>query len=747
MMRNSMRLVLFLFIYAAHSVGVPLLAQHTKFKDLFPTFSTLSSEEIKTSLKEYIAEDLDHPSANFRLARIYETNYKMADPLTRFEYAIANAEQARLRYIKAKQVVDDREVDRNNEYYFPVFKTYDAKGKPLVTFPQVQQKMNNGYDSADLYIKKVPPIYKVFTSSVSHYDKAVKLFAGISSQFGSTEELVLLYDLVLDSRMGELKMHFDSTTYYLNEYSRLISEYPIRGYNQKYSIQPIKTFHLDGLQSRINFLTNNILLWDYATWVTEIKSKANKDIADLRLRIKQQEEKLNQSLQKAAAIGPGELFKPVILEKQLMFSLGNADRQSLVQHLFHYKAYKQEFLQERKQIQIDTISIARNAQIYTQLIYSNLKADTLLNEVKLSVSPLRIDKHKEFIESYYRGTSGIQTMLNDENALLKTDYKNHTSSIQSAINDLQKEYAGQEGKFIKAGSLSIPLFIVAGDSLPTDNALHTMRLLKNPDGSLYAGGVYRPDKKVNNLVVYISKVAADGRSEWLKSFNLKADSLSKDQFDNFLGPMVLTKEGCAFIVQTRDAINIRKVNTLIYLSEKGDEKKRTKLNDLSYPRYLVYNEVLNGFVVVLKGADKSTDFSVKENMMLLCYNVLGDLLWKREFPLTGNVIKLINLSDGYGVIGNYLWMVDHTGQEFRTKANLNEASPYYIKVKNSGEIALVKPYNFNTSLMTGAVVKINDNSIHLKAQKGTAGSSGSPEDLTSHIMINSQGRVIFSQIQ
>jgi hypothetical protein len=389
----------------------------------------------------------------------------------------------------------------------------------------------------------------------------------------------------------------------------------------------------------------------------------------------------------------------------------------------------------------------RNAQIYTQLIYSNLKADTLLNEVKLSVSPLRIDKHKEFIESYYKGAAGIKTMMNDENELLKTDYKNQTASIQSAINALQKEYAGQEDKFIKAGSLSIPLFVVTGDSMPTDNALHTMRLLKNPDGSLYAGGVYRPDKKVNNLVVYISKVKADGKSEWFKSFNLKADSLSKDQFDNFLGPMVLTKEGCAFIVQTRDAINIRKANTLIYLSEKGDEKKRTKLNDLSYPRYLVYNEVLNGFVVVLKGADKPTDFTVKENMMLLCYNVLGDLLWKREFPLTGNVIKLINLSDGYGVIGNYLWMVDHTSQEFRTKANLNEASPYYIKVKNSGEIALVKPYNFNTSLITGAVVKINDNSIHLKAQKGTATSAASSEALTSHIMINSLGRVIFSQIQ
>jgi hypothetical protein len=143
-MRNRMRLVFILFLYMASSFAVPLFAQRIKYKDLFPTFSTLTSEEIKTALKEYIGEDLNHPNANFRLACIYEANYKKADPLTRYEYAIANAEQAKLRYIKSRQLVDDREVERNNEYYFPVFKTYDAKGKPSVTFEQVQRKMNNG---------------------------------------------------------------------------------------------------------------------------------------------------------------------------------------------------------------------------------------------------------------------------------------------------------------------------------------------------------------------------------------------------------------------------------------------------------------------------------------------------------------------------------------------------------------------------------------------------------------------------
>ena len=45
--------------------------------------------------KEYLVEDLEHPNANFRLALVYEQNYKTADPLTQYAFAFnARASQA-----------------------------------------------------------------------------------------------------------------------------------------------------------------------------------------------------------------------------------------------------------------------------------------------------------------------------------------------------------------------------------------------------------------------------------------------------------------------------------------------------------------------------------------------------------------------------------------------------------------------------------------------------------------------------
>ncbi|NJN42567.1 MAG: hypothetical protein HC811_10405 [Flammeovirgaceae bacterium] len=73
-------------------------AGQVKYKDLFLTFSGMSETELKSTLKEYLAQDPDHPNANFRLAMIYNSIYKRSDPLTEYAFALANAEQAKLRF-------------------------------------------------------------------------------------------------------------------------------------------------------------------------------------------------------------------------------------------------------------------------------------------------------------------------------------------------------------------------------------------------------------------------------------------------------------------------------------------------------------------------------------------------------------------------------------------------------------------------------------------------------------------------
>jgi 3'-phosphoadenosine 5'-phosphosulfate sulfotransferase len=74
--------MLTLLLSAAH-------AQKVRYKDLFPRFAGMTTPELRNALKEYLVEDLEHPNANFRLALVYEQNYKTADPLTQHASALA----------------------------------------------------------------------------------------------------------------------------------------------------------------------------------------------------------------------------------------------------------------------------------------------------------------------------------------------------------------------------------------------------------------------------------------------------------------------------------------------------------------------------------------------------------------------------------------------------------------------------------------------------------------------------------
>ena len=730
--------------------GISAHGQKVRYKDLFPTLATMTQAELKNSLKEYLAEDNDHPSANFRLALVYETNYKSADPLTRYDFALANAEQAKLRFLKSKQLVDEREVSRNNEYYFPIFKTFDVKGKPNVEFPMVAKKISSGYDSAQIFLEKIPPIYLDFTRSVNFYDKAVKEFARVNDRFLSLDDLYLFYDGNTDNQLTQLKQDFDSAKFYFDKYIQLTKVFPIAIRKQKYHIKPIVTYRLDGLITRMNFLTPDVEFWDYSTWVDQVKKNVGSDIAALRTKLIHNEEKLDESLANIQASG-GQGITPFKLDKQLVFTLNNFDKQSLVLALLDYKAFKQSWLIKSKAFTPDSIDAMRNGEMYSGLIYSNRSADTLIEQVKSRLLPDKIRKHQVFFEKYYGTTEGLKKYTSDELGYVQSTMNEYSAGLKTAVVAIATTSNTLDiGKVVKMGKWSIPLTVgTVSPELPgllSKGGPVTLQNKKNPDGSTYLMGIYSVDPKVNNVVSYVVRINPDGKPAWIKNFDFKSDSLSKvSDANNLPGPLVLTQEGCVFVIRSVPVLGTHAFNTLVYLNEKGEEKFKVKLKERNYPRKLLYAEKSNSFIVLLKGAEEKQDYSVSESLTLLNINALGDTMWQRNIDLTGSVTELISEIDGYLAIGNYAIIRDLAGKEFRTKEK--DCSPYIIKVNDKGEVVKILPINTTKSIYVTNVIKVNGTSINLVGTEATFDSPGTimgaPAEKIMHIMIHRSGDPVF----
>ncbi len=726
-------------------------AQRLKFKELFPLLQGMSNEHAKYSLKEYLIEDLDHPNANFRLALLYEKNYRETDPLTDYRYAMANAEQAKIRYIKAKQLVDEREVDRNNEYYFPIFRTFDSKGKPNVPFINVSTKISKGYDSTSQFLEKMEPIYQDFTKSVNYYDQAVKIFADINSRYMSPEDLYLLHDAKLDERFTELKKNYDSSLFHLDRYLKRTTEYPIKNHKQKYTIHPLSTYRLDGLVTRLNFLTSNIDLWGYGPWVDQVRKIVSTQVADLRTKIITANTKLDESLTAISKSAVGQVPQPIKLDKQLVFNLNNLDRQSAILELLEYKTFKQDWEILYQSQTLDSVPSDRNSEIFSNLIYANRRADTLIHLLKNLITPLDFEKHKEFVSRSFGSKAALDTYVDTEQKTIASSFEEYQSQLMGSILGTEKsrELVALKENFIKAGKWNIPLTIKRDSLEKIDQGiLMTQFKKKNPDGSVYISGLYKPDKKKNNIVTYLHHLNPDGKVSWSRDISVPIDSLVAGDAHTSAVAMTTTSEGCALLVRSVHLTRGDVKNTFIYLNEKGEEKIRKKMKETAYPRLLIYSEKTNSFVVTLKGQEQKQNYASAEDITLVNINALGDMTWKRDIQLTGTVVDMTSLIDSYILTGNFMIMRDQTGKEVRTKVAAFECSPYLIKIGERGEVLVTNPISTPYSVYLSRIVKVNDNSINLLGYKETI-ESGAQRQFTTfdkviHVMTNRFGEIICS---
>ena len=729
-MRNALLISAFVLLSA------PIFGQRYKYKELAPLLDSVSQTSQVSLLMEYISEEPNHANANFRLAMAHYDMFRKADPLLQFHSAIAHAKEASLRLLRAKLMVTQQDVRSDNEYYAPYFKTTDSKGKPYVDFSVVQKKMVDAYDSTQTVQSKLPPIYHSFTKSVSQYDQAVKLFASINNQYKSMEDLYMLYDADLENRLNLLKTYYDSALVYFKHYIDLKKEYPLPKYNQKYHINPIQIYRLDGLVNRLSFLTPDVEFWNYGAWVDNVIKVHGTEIAELKNKIEQNESRITNTIKSLESGGATKLQS---IDKDVIFKLNNYDRNSLALALLEYKKYKQEWVLRSRGIGVDS-TVNLKLVLYSDLIQINRKADSLFFRLKSNVNPVSIKKHSDYLAKNYGGETGLQQYLTSEESMIEKTFRTYQDTLKSTLLKSSSPVAVL-GKALKIGTYNVSLDVQPRPALPlAAPGIYTLKQTKNPDGSMYLGGIHNLNKKQPTINAFVARINPDGKSAWFKEFVFPLDSGGPLNTDNFIAEMVATQEGCAAVIRSIRTTDQVAKNSFVYLTADKGEGRVMKLNHSEIPRKLHYQEASNTFVLAFKGRDEAQQYQTTENIWVTSINVLGDLLWNREITLAGTMQDLIPVNDGFLIAGNYSMIQNTNGKEIRTKVNQSQSNPYVVKLSSRGEVVKILPIETPRSIYIDRVVKVNDGSINLIGFESTfseaAGKSYGTENVM-HLMTRS----------
>ncbi|MGK7390668.1 MAG: hypothetical protein ACNS60_09960 [Candidatus Cyclobacteriaceae bacterium M2_1C_046] len=720
----------------------PCLLNAQKYKDVFPLITNSSDEEAKTRLINYLFTDLDHPNANLRLGMIYEKNYKSTDVLTNYKRALAFADKCKLQYIKCRTIIDEKEVSRNDEYYEPFATSFDKKGRPVVDFATVKAKIYDGYDSAVLFIEKIPPIYENFTFAVDNYGEAYKLFYEINDEYKSLDELMMLYNKDLEQKLLTIKAKMDTSLARFENYKALIADYPINSYHQQVSLKPLNYYRLDGLSSESSFLQNDIVLWDYSKWVDAIINLHNNDIRKLRQDIITLENDLNNTLEQLEKANVAEEEDFITPEKEFIHQLKKYDYQSVTLGIFEYKTFKQKLISKKKQkLFYDTVSQQNDFSrfnFYSELIKQQVLADSFLISLSDKVEENKIAKHQEFIDKYYGGSVGLKNFIKNEKETGVKDFNFYKLKLRNDILDEINSTSKSDQQWVKFDIYNLPLFKNENDSASLKNYLIvTTEIEYRADSSMYIAG-YLYGKDTSRSKGYIAHLNPDKKVKWVKEFDISIDSGAVDSSTQ-IAEIEVSKDGCALVARSAHINMPLAVNTFIYLDDDGNEKVNLRLEQESYPRKILSDQDKNRFLLGLKGNEKDQIIEKEENFSLIAINTLGDKLWQRDFSFSGTVEDVLNVQNGYLLVGNYRMIKDHQGKIYRTGIDAGGTNGFALNFTEQGDILKVIVYEKPHPYHISKVYKVNDGNIHLFGFKEMIqGDLSYTNDNLFHLMINKQ---------
>ncbi|MFY0598208.1 MAG: hypothetical protein JXR03_00965 [Cyclobacteriaceae bacterium] len=709
------KFVITLFIVLA---SIQVFGQRVKYEDDLHRILTLSPGGEIAELGLWLAKEPTNPSIFLQMALVYEKRYQQGDPLKDYAYKIGNAKLALVAFERTEQYITEKDVKKNKDAYYN-FGIYDSKGKFYVPYDSVISKITRTKVEINEFVKYAPEIYQQFTQSFSNYDQAHKIYARILGEYPTFKDLYLLYNEEVDAEFEQLKSEYLTAVDHFEKYVAASDSFDI-GYKQNLIVDEINTYRLDGPESEINFLNQEIQVWNYAKWVDDTRLKINDEIGALRTSLSAENIRIDTKIKDAIPDYVRDNFEPLKVSKEVLFNLRKYDLNSVVEPLFLYKQREHDLIYHKLQSEsIDTsatVDVERKLYLYGQLINKVRLADSTLADVTRRNTDLSYEKYTSFIDTHYSGVSGI-------NEFAGRKMKENAGSVQESVDKIrtyiyEKLSPDTVLSQVAYKKFNIPMQVqqpIENEFLT--NELITTNLLNTFDGSSVLAGIYKNEKE-GKTQAYVCGITAENEVAWYNDYLLIQDSSGGFDSDTRVAVIEFVPGGIAFVLNGSDSTGLNRINHLMIVDETGNITLSRHLLLSQYPRAMNYSSKDNSLIITYKGDEFSETIFKESELIIASYNILGDMLWQKRKGYKGDIVGLVETDEAYILTGNYSEMKDKDGRIQRAGTKNTDSKSFAMSISRSGEINDTKLIDYPTPFFTSINYKVSDDCINLFGSKG-----------------------------
>jgi len=312
-------------------------AQKVKYKDLYVLLRAKNYKDGSRFLLKFLADNPGHPNANYQMGLMLEFKLAEYDLLKESESIINRADSAILYFNKAYSFINEKEVKKNDDDYYALFKRRNLRtGKFEVILSDVQLDIENRKNVLEKKKVDIISIDLAFENYFKFYERARLTYEGIKELYKDELSLWLGAN---DSTVAEIKqiiIEYDSALGNFKKYIRLKKSFGSANNETIITINSIENFSKNASVLPY-FDTKKVEFSDFSEWGKEQIEQINLKtefihqliIFDAAL------EEMQLRISKDSIDLSSETFKEVT--NPALEELKSIDSESLLNNLFHYK--------------------------------------------------------------------------------------------------------------------------------------------------------------------------------------------------------------------------------------------------------------------------------------------------------------------------------------------------------------------------------------------------------------------------
>ncbi len=305
------------------SLAILLAAQimmaQPNYKYILQHLEEWSERESLYELHAYQQAFPQKPHVYYLMANINFELQKKEHPLVNYLERKRMLYDARVYYGNCRAYMNN---DKINGTMYPL--VADDKGK--VSEGQLYNWLNLKIDSLAVWMDELDTLYDCYGTLVNRYDQCVQLFSQYMTKYDREKDALLMMDSLDEKLLTELSTNAKQLTNDILAYDKALKKVEIEGYSPKFSFRPISYFRVEGLTCS-DFLSNEVVLWDYAQWTDEFMREEAK-VKKLKAELANESNSLDKKSDFEAALKENTL---------LLNRIRQYDETSVIADFLHYE--------------------------------------------------------------------------------------------------------------------------------------------------------------------------------------------------------------------------------------------------------------------------------------------------------------------------------------------------------------------------------------------------------------------------